>query len=80
MRLWAAGMFLGQLVPLLVYYVKDMSVYVLWIGGLIEGFAGSILCVIALTHAYVADVTHHEQRIVVFGRVMAGYYAGLGLG
>ncbi|GJJ79250.1 hypothetical protein EMPS_11610 [Entomortierella parvispora] len=80
MLLWASGMCLGQLVPLLVYYVKDMSVYMLWIGGLIEGFAGSILCVIALTHAYVADVTHHEQRIVVFGRVMAGYYAGLGLG
>ncbi|KAG0053310.1 hypothetical protein BGZ83_001349 [Gryganskiella cystojenkinii] len=78
--IWAVGTFIAHLIPLVVYYVKDMTIYLLWVGGLIEGFVGSILCLIALTHAYVADVTSLHERIVVFGRVMAGWYAGLGLG
>jgi MFS family permease len=80
MQLWATGMCLGQSLPIVVYYGKDLSLYLLWVGGLIEGSVGAVLCVIALTHSYVADITRHEQRVVVFGRVMAAYYAGLGLG
>ncbi|KAG0374892.1 hypothetical protein BGX24_009801 [Mortierella sp. AD032] len=77
---WAVGTTVAQTIPLLVYYNKGMSVYFIWVGGMIEGAVGSILGLIALVHSYAADVSHPEQRTVVFGRLMAGWYAGLGIG
>ncbi|KAF9901330.1 hypothetical protein EC991_006257 [Linnemannia zychae] len=77
---WAIGTFVSQLIPLLVYYNEGVSVYFIWIGGMLEGAVGSILGLIALVHSYAADVSHPEQRTVVFGRMMAGWYAGLGIG
>ncbi|KAF9133982.1 hypothetical protein BGW39_008469 [Mortierella sp. 14UC] len=77
---WAIGTFVAQLIPLLVYYNEGVSVYFIWLGGMIEGAVGSILGLIALVHSYAADVSHPEQRTVVFGRMIAGWYAGLGIG
>ncbi|KAF9095278.1 hypothetical protein BGX29_009117 [Mortierella sp. GBA35] len=78
MLVWAIGTTVAQTLPLLVYYNEGMSVYFIWVGGMIEGAVGSVLCLIALVHSYAADVTHPEQRTVVFGRMIAGWYAGLG--
>ncbi|KAF9083162.1 hypothetical protein BGX23_011724, partial [Mortierella sp. AD031] len=80
MLVWAIGTTVAQTLPLLVYYNEGMSVYFIWVGGMIEGAVGSVLCLIALVHSYAADVTHPEQRTVVFGRMIAGWYAGLGIG
>ncbi|KAF8931965.1 Hippocampus abundant transcript 1 protein [Dissophora ornata] len=80
MLIWAVGTALSQTMPLLVYYNKGTSVYFLWLGGMIEGAVGSVPSVIALTHAYAADVTRPDDRTVVFGRMISGWYAGLGLG
>ncbi|KAF9154150.1 hypothetical protein BG015_001726 [Linnemannia schmuckeri] len=63
-----------------VYYNKGTSLYFLWVGGMVEGCVGSILCLIALVHSYAADVSSPQQRTVVFGRMIAGWYAGLGIG
>ncbi|KAI1293240.1 hypothetical protein EDD11_008493, partial [Mortierella claussenii] len=79
MLVWALGTALSQTMPLLVYY-KNLSVYFVLVGGMIDGAAGSVLSLIALTHAYAADVTRPEERTVVFGRMIAGWYAGMGLG
>lgn len=80
MLIWAVGTTVAQTFPLLVYYKKGMSLYLLWVGGVFEGAVGSILCLIALVHSYAADVSSPEQRTVVFGRMIAGWYAGLGIG
>ncbi|KAK3806590.1 MAG: major facilitator superfamily domain-containing protein [Linnemannia elongata] len=80
MLIWAVGTTVAQTFPVMVYYNKGMSVYFLWLAGMIEGAVGSILCLIALVHSYAADVSSPEQRTVVFGRMMAGWYAGLGIG
>ncbi|KAF9544789.1 hypothetical protein EC957_011693 [Mortierella hygrophila] len=80
MLVWAVGSTVAHTFPLMVYYNKGMSLYVIWVGGMIEGSAGSILCLIALVHSYAADVSSPEKRTVVFGRMIAGWYAGLGVG
>ncbi|KAG0276227.1 hypothetical protein BGZ95_007824 [Linnemannia exigua] len=80
MLVWAIGTTVAQTIPLLVYYNQGVSVYFIWVGGMIEGAVGSILGLIALVHSYAADVSHPEQRTVVFGRMIAGWYAGLGIG
>ncbi|KAF9917332.1 hypothetical protein BX616_001319 [Lobosporangium transversale] len=80
MILWASGYALAQIVPLSVYYNKNLSLYLIWLGGILEGAVGSLFTVHVLSHAYAADVTHPEERTVVFGRLLAGYYAGLGFG
>lgn len=80
MLIWACGTTVSLTFPLMVYYNKGMSLYFIWVGGMIEGSAGSILCLIALVHSYAADVSSPEQRTVVFGRMMAGWYTGLGIG
>ncbi|KAF9929330.1 hypothetical protein FBU30_001691 [Linnemannia zychae] len=78
--IWTIIANIGQIFPLLVYYNKNMSLYFLLVGGTIEGSVGSTLCLVALVHSYAADVSRPEKRTVVFGRIMAGYYAGLGFG
>ncbi|KAF9959362.1 hypothetical protein BGZ72_009824 [Mortierella alpina] len=78
--IWAIGATIANLLPVIVYRNKWMSLYVLWLGSIIEGASGSILSVIALTHAYAADVTRPEERTLVFGQIIAGLHAGLGLG
>ncbi|KAI8362944.1 major facilitator superfamily domain-containing protein [Mortierella sp. GBAus27b] len=78
--IWAIGMCAVHSITLIVYYVRGLSLYFLWLSGLAEGLSGSILSAISLVHAYAADVTAPEERTIVFGRVMAGYYGGLGLG
>ncbi|KAF8982004.1 hypothetical protein BGZ46_001963 [Entomortierella lignicola] len=80
MLVWSTGTTIGQTLPLLVYYNKNMSVYFLWLGGIIEGSAGGVLSIISLTHAYMADITRPEQRVVAFGQLMAGWHAGIGIG
>ena len=80
MLVWAVGTTVAQTFPLMVYYNKGMSLYFLWVGGMVDGSVGSILCLIALVHSYAADVSSPEQRTVVFGRMIAGWYAGLGIG
>ncbi|KAF9359513.1 hypothetical protein BGX26_012146 [Mortierella sp. AD094] len=80
MLIWAIGTAISQTMPLLVYYNKGMSIYFVWVGAMIEGAAGAILSLIALTHAYAADVTRPEERTVAFGQTIAGWYAGLGIG
>ncbi|KAF8945867.1 hypothetical protein BGZ47_001826 [Haplosporangium gracile] len=80
MLVWAVGTTVAQTFPLIVYYNKGMSLYFLWVGGMVEGCVGSILCLIALVHSYAGDVSSLEQRTVVFGRMLAGWYAGLGIG
>ncbi|CAO3565358.1 unnamed protein product [Mortierella alpina] len=78
--IWAIGATIANLVPVIVYHNKGMSLYFLWVGSIIEGAAGSILSLISLTHAYAADVTRPEERTVVFGQIIAGLYAGIGFG
>ncbi|KAG0365833.1 hypothetical protein BGZ54_006166 [Gamsiella multidivaricata] len=80
MQIWAVGTATAQLFPLMVYYHKGISLYFIWIGGLVEGSVGSVLSLIAITHAYAADVTDPEERTVVFGRIIGSYYTGIGLG
>ncbi|KAG0287061.1 hypothetical protein BGZ96_008969 [Linnemannia gamsii] len=80
MLIWAIGTTVAQTFPLVVYYNKGMSLYFLWVGSLIEGMVGSILCLLALVHSYASDVSSPEQRTVIFGRMMAGWYTGLGIG
>jgi len=78
--IWATGATIANLVPVIVYHNKGMSLYFLWVGSIIEGASGSILSLISLTHAYAADVTRPEERTVVFGQIIAGLYAGIGFG
>ncbi|KAF9107029.1 hypothetical protein BGX27_008921 [Mortierella sp. AM989] len=80
MLIWAIGTAISQTLPLLIYYNKGMSIYFMWLGSMIEGAAGAVLSLIALTHSYAADVTRPEQRTVAFGQTIAGWYAGLGIG
>ncbi|KAF9172325.1 hypothetical protein BGX21_001344 [Mortierella sp. AD011] len=80
MLVWAIGTVIAQIMPLLIYYNKSMSIYFIWVGSMIEGVAGASLSLIALTHAYAADVTRPEDRTVAFGQTIAGWYAGLGIG
>ncbi|KAG0010943.1 hypothetical protein BGZ80_001064 [Entomortierella chlamydospora] len=80
MLVWAIGTVIAQIMPLLIYYNKSMSIYFIWVGSMIEGVAGASLSLIALTHAYAADVTRPEERTVAFGQTIAGWYAGLGIG
>ncbi|KAG0303143.1 hypothetical protein BGZ98_006964 [Dissophora globulifera] len=79
MLIWGIGTALSQCCTLLVYY-QNFSVYWLWIASIIEGATGAILSLMALIYAYAADVTTPSQRTVVFGRLIAGWYGGLGLG
>ncbi|KAG0319880.1 hypothetical protein BGZ99_004855 [Dissophora globulifera] len=79
MLIWGIGTALSQCCTLLVYY-QNFSLYWLWIASIIEGATGAILSLLALIYAYAADVTTPSQRTVVFGRLIAGWYGGLGLG
>ncbi|KAF9586252.1 hypothetical protein BGW38_008020 [Lunasporangiospora selenospora] len=78
--IWSVGMTISFCIPLMVYIVKDLSVYLLLLESAIEGIAGSSLLLIALTHSYASDLTQIDQRVVVFGRLTAGHYAGIGFG
>ncbi|KAF9353126.1 hypothetical protein BGX34_011789 [Mortierella sp. NVP85] len=71
---------LSQTLTLVVIHFRGASLYLFWLSGIVEGLSGSVLTIVALTHAYAADVTAPEKRTVVFGRIMAAYYAGVGLG
>lgn len=76
----SCGLFLSQAITLVVFYFRGVSLYIIWVSGIVEGLSGSVLTAVAITHAYAADVTVPEKRTVVFGRIMAAYYVGVGLG
>ncbi|KAF9386188.1 hypothetical protein CPC16_007697 [Podila verticillata] len=78
--IWAVVTFVAQAIPALIYYNKGASLYLFWLASILEGSVGSVISVIALSHAYASDVTVPEERTVVFGRVVAAWYTGMGIG
>ncbi|KAG0206032.1 hypothetical protein BGX31_002847 [Mortierella sp. GBA43] len=78
--IWSIGIFMAHSITLLVYYVRGLSLYILWVGAMVDGLTGSVSSALALTHAYAADVTIPSSRTIIFGRIMAGYFGGFGLG
>ncbi|KAI7821204.1 major facilitator superfamily domain-containing protein [Gamsiella multidivaricata] len=64
----------------LVRLNKGMSLYFLRLGNILDGATGSLALLETLAHAYASDVTRAEERTVVFGRLVAGEFAGLALG
>lgn len=78
--IWTMVSFVSQATPALIYFNKGTSVYLFWLSSILEGSVGSATSLIALTHAYASDVTEPEERTVVFGRVIAAWYAGMGIG
>ncbi|KAF8966697.1 hypothetical protein BGZ46_000336 [Entomortierella lignicola] len=65
-----------------VYVRVNSEVNVLWLlfAVVIESLTGAGALLDALIHAYCSDLTLPEERIVVFGRIFAGSYAGLAAG
>lgn len=80
MLIWAMVSLVAQATPALIYYNKGASLYLFWVASILEGSVGSVLSIIALAHAYASDVTVPEERTVVFGRVIAAWYTGMGIG
>ncbi|KAG0335700.1 hypothetical protein BG000_007290 [Podila horticola] len=78
--IWMLVSFVSQSTPVVIYYNKGASVYWLWLAAIVEGAVGSVTSLIALTHAYASDVTESDERTVVFGRVIAAWYTGMGIG
>ncbi|KAF9105421.1 hypothetical protein BGX27_009631 [Mortierella sp. AM989] len=59
---------------------KDANLYLLYVGVVVDGLIGSVALVDILLHAYASDLTLPEERTLVFGRLIAGNYAGLAIG
>ncbi|KAG0035007.1 Hippocampus abundant transcript 1 protein [Podila clonocystis] len=78
--IWTLVSFVSQSTPIIIYYNKGASLYLLWLAAILEGAVGSVTSLIALTHAYASDVTGADERTVVFGRVIAAWYTGMGIG
>ncbi|KAF8950488.1 hypothetical protein BGZ46_004489, partial [Entomortierella lignicola] len=67
---------------IMVYVRVNNEANTLWIivAVVIEGITGSAALLDTLIHAYCSDLTLPEERTVVFGRILAGSYAGLAIG
>ncbi|KAF9353702.1 hypothetical protein BGX26_008544 [Mortierella sp. AD094] len=75
-----AGMIISNAIFVFVRLYKDVNLYFLYLGVIIEGATGGGGLMDILSHAYCTDLTLPEERTVVFGRIMAGSYAGLAVG
>ncbi|KAG0015411.1 hypothetical protein BGZ80_009880 [Entomortierella chlamydospora] len=74
------GMSISNVVLVFVRLNKDASLHLLYLAVIIEGATGSGGLMDILSHAYCSDLTLPEERTIIFGRIMAGSYAGLAIG
>ncbi|KAF9167588.1 hypothetical protein BGX20_011558 [Mortierella sp. AD010] len=80
MLICMTGMSISNVVLVIVRLNKDASLHLLYLAVIIEGATGSGGLMDILSHAYCSDLTLPEERTVIFGRIMAGSYAGLAIG
>ncbi|KAF9354665.1 hypothetical protein BGX26_007502 [Mortierella sp. AD094] len=76
MQLCALGSLSAHLIYVLVRVNKNVSLYFIWVGDIVEGIAGSVTTFETLAHTYVVDVTNPDERTVIFGRLSAGALVG----
>lgn len=63
-----------------VYYVDKVSIYMILVSGVVEGFGGGLMTMMALTNAYIADATPTGSRSGTFSLVGGCLFGGIGLG
>jgi MFS family permease len=80
MLAWAVVMVVTQPFPMFIYVHNSASLYWILATALFDEASGSVLTLMSLIHTYAADVTSPDDRTVVFGRIMATWYIGLGVG
>jgi len=81
MALTSTGLFLSEIVTILVANYPDTLSYK-WLiaGSALDGISGSFTVGMALTHAYAADITAPPRRSVAFGYFHACLFSGIALG
>ncbi|KAF9150376.1 hypothetical protein BGX20_005717, partial [Mortierella sp. AD010] len=76
MQLCALGSLSAHLIYVLVRANRNVNLYFIWVGDIVEGVAGSVATFETLAHTYVTDVTNPDERTVIFGRLGAGFLIG----